>query len=117
MIKYLLFAGVSAAVLAGFAAEGDEVAIPAHFLAFEGKACKRQAAELAGATIAESYCNCVTEGIAARYSFKGYVLRNAAMSWEAWREGVPVESIAGRDPVLRDLHHGCRNQVLSRTDG
>ena len=110
-MKFLLSMFVAGGAVLGFHFYGDEMAIPDHFLAAEEKACLRQAARMTSAEIAGAYCGCVSASIGEDFRFKSYILRNAAMGWQARREGVSASEIAGRDPLLRAMHRNCRQQI------
>jgi len=110
-MKFLLSMIVAGGAVLGVHLYGDDMAIPDHFLAAEEKACLRQAARMTSAEIAGAYCGCVSASLGESFRFKSYILRNAAMGWQARREGVSASEIAGRDPQLRALHQGCRREI------
>lgn len=110
-MKFFLPMIVAGGALLGFYFYGDEMEIPDHFLAAEEKACLRQANRMTSAVIATAYCGCVSGSLRETYRFKSYIMRNAAMGWQAQREEVSASEIAGRDPQLRAIHQGCRQKI------
>ena len=110
-MKFLISIVLGGGAVLGFYYYGDEMEIPEHFLAAEEKACLRQAARMTSAEIAAAYCGCVSASLGESFRFKSYILRNAAMGWQARREGVSASEVAGRDPQLRAMHQSCRQQI------
>ena len=110
-MKFLLSMICAGGAALGFYYYGDEMEIPEHFLAAEEKACLRQATRMTTAEIAAAYCGCVSASLGENFRFKTYILRNAAMGWQARREGVSASEIAARDPQLRGMHLSCRQEI------